>query len=428
MKFIKSTLPILLLCFLPFHLFAQWYKLPVPKTPYKWGMFCHEEYIPYNIICPAADGEIIYDIYCYISPSGGGNYNIMESQNDMGVDTSDYSDYGSGCCYNTVMASTSNLIHAFLYNKIGYQSLEYTSDNFSTTKRMNAYLPGPDCGPISITKNYIYVALQTDSLCINRTNIPSNTCNHISSYTDSGNGKLYFVNDSTGFILTYHRNSHAPNFLGKTNDYGATWNTVFSSATYNIKDYCFPSKDTGYIVMNDSAFKTTNGGITWNKLIVPGGSFTCIQFANSKLGYIGGTGGHLIKTTNGGATWTTETSNTVNAISSLYTFGPSVAYFVDSTMQIYKNQPGLSVPAIQSPISKLDVYPNPSNGKFTVEISSDVLNSQMDIYDVLGRSCYRADLVQPLSEINIPTLSKGVYYVRIIAPSGQSFQKSIVKY
>jgi hypothetical protein len=389
--------------------------------------------VPYNTIYPAANGEILYDIYCYISPSGGGNYGIMESTNDLGIDTIKYSNNGTGCCYTTVMASTSNLIHAFLFDKIGYQNLEYTNDNFSTITQMSAYLPGPGCGPVAITKNYIYVASQTsygpsDSLYINRTTISSNTYKYKSFYSDSGTGKLYFVNDSTGFMLTYHRNSHTPNLLIKTIDYGTTWNTIFSSAANNIKDFSFPTKDTGYLILNDSSYKTTNGGITWNKLTVPGSSYTCIRFANGLIGYVGGIGGYLIKTINGGTTWTTETSNTTETINTLYTFGTSVAYFVDSTMQIYKNQPGLNVAKIESTASKLNIFPNPSDGKFNVEIPSDMLNSQMGIYDVLGRCCYQAELVQLLSEMDFPALSNGVYYIRIMNPSGQSFQKTIVKY
>jgi hypothetical protein len=431
MKFIKSTLPILLLCFLPFWLFAQWYKLPAPNIPYKFGMLCNSLYVPYGNIYPAANGEIIYDIYCYLSPSSGGNYNIMESSDDLGIDTSKYSDNGMGCCSGTGMYSVNDSTHVFIENKAGWIFSYYTTNNFSSLKAFNAFIV-PYGGPSVVTKNYIYVASQSwfeynDSLYISRTTISSNTYKYKSFYSDSGTGKLYFVNDSTGFILTYHRNSHAPNFLGKTNDYGTTWNTVFSSPTYNSKDYCFPMKDTGYLILNDSVYKTVNGGITWNKLTVPGGSYTCIQFANGLIGYIGGSGGYLIKTINGGATWTSETSSTTNTISSLYTFGTSVAYFVDSTMKIYKNQPGLGAPVIQSPTSKLDIYPNPSNGEFTLEISSDLLKSQVTLYDVMGRLIYQTALAQTQSAINIPTLAKGIYYVKLVSPSGQFLQKKIVK-
>ena len=433
MKFIKSTLPILFLFLLPTHLFAQWYKLPLPRWPNSWNIVSCPggKPIPYDNIYPAGNGVIVYDFFC--KGGSGGTLVVMESLNDLGIDTERFEQNGIGCCYENVMSSSSAINHAFITNQAGYPSLYYTPNDFSSITQMNAYfLLGSGYGPVAITKNYIYIASQTsygpsDSLYINRTTISSNTYKYKSFYADSGTGKLYFVNDSTGFLLTYHRGANAPNLLVKTNDYGITWNTVFSSPTYNAKDYCFPTKDTGYLVLNDSAYKTTDGGISWNKLVVPGSSYRCIQFANGLIGYIGGMGGYLIKTVNGGTTWTTEISNTANTISSLYTFGPSVAYFVDSTMKIYKNQPGLDVAKIQSPISKFNLFPNPNEGVFTLDISSDLLNSECTIYDILGRPLYQANMVQEQTTINIPALAKGVYFMKLLSPSGQSLQKKFVK-
>src|SRR5579883_2634858 len=121
MKLIKNHALVTILLFFSLSTFGQWYKLPAPGIPYpKWAMLCNKTYIPYGNIYPASNGEIIYDIYCFNSPSSGGDYEIMESKNDLGIDAS-VADYnlGEGCCYSPAIVSKNDSVHGFILNDAG---------------------------------------------------------------------------------------------------------------------------------------------------------------------------------------------------------------------------------------------------------------------------------------------------------------------
>jgi hypothetical protein len=58
------------------------------------------------------------------------------------------------------------------------------------------------------------------------------------------------------------------------------------------------------------------------------------------------------------------------------------------------------------------VYPNPSNGEFTVELKNG-LTKTIDIIDVTGRIVLTKATDLDLVHLNINSLSNGVYYVKI---------------
>jgi hypothetical protein len=74
-----------------------------------------------------------------------------------------------------------------------------------------------------------------------------------------------------------------------------------------------------------------------------------------------------------------------------------------------------------------NIYPNPSAGGYTLQISASLLNSQLTIYDTQGRNVFQTKIVQENPVINIPSLAKGMYYVKLITPQQQSTEKTIVQ-
>lgn len=74
-----------------------------------------------------------------------------------------------------------------------------------------------------------------------------------------------------------------------------------------------------------------------------------------------------------------------------------------------------------------NIYPNPSAGGYTLQISANLLNSQLTIYDTQGKLIFQTNITQQNPEINIPSLAKGMYYVKLLTPQGQSMEKSIVQ-
>lgn len=91
----------------------------------------------------------------------------------------------------------------------------------------------------------------------------------------------------------------------------------------------------------------------------------------------------------------------------------------------------LSVPALaqdnrqQPSIDGLNFYPNPvSNGKIYITSKSS-LDKEVTIFDVLGKKVLQA--VLNAKELNISTLSPGVYIIKIREGEATATRKLIVK-
>ena len=130
--------------------------------------------------------------------------------------------------------------------------------------------------------------------------------------------KMQFLNSNTGYIAT--KISYNTNKLFKTTDKGRTWNIAFTRTIPNGDGFAFDFVDenTGFIFVDNSIFRTFNGGSTWQEQSLnvfnshPAQPFT-IKFANSSTGYITYINGEIenynlretkiLETTNGGYSW-----------------------------------------------------------------------------------------------------------------------------
>ena len=59
------------------------------------------------------------------------------------------------------------------------------------------------------------------------------------------------------------------------------------------------------------------------------------------------------------------------------------------------------------------VYPNPSNGEFTINLKGKVQNTKLSIVDMLGKEAFTSVITTQNSSFNIQHLSKGVYFVKV---------------
>jgi len=68
--------------------------------------------------------------------------------------------------------------------------------------------------------------------------------------------------------------------------------------------------------------------------------------------------------------------------------------------------------------SSVNIYPNPSDGSFTVSMQ-DILNKPViEIYNVLGQSIFTTNLIKPETKIDLKTQPKGVYFYNILDAKG----------
>lgn len=90
----------------------------------------------------------------------------------------------------------------------------------------------------------------------------------------------------------------------------AQWQTVFDSTDYSFSGIFFINNDTGFVAGYHSGnghsggtiLRTMNGGLTWDRTLVPI-MIMSVQFVNDSVGFAGGQDGGVYKTMNMGNTW-----------------------------------------------------------------------------------------------------------------------------
>ena len=164
--------------------------------------------------------------------------------------------------------------------------------------------------------------------------------------TTVGNDSIWAIGYSSFAVAAASRTSK----VFRSTNAGATWSTYsgFSVGTLaqNLTDIEFPTRLIGYAAGNrDTIYKTTDGGVTWNKLPLPYPGVTPqIQYrdmyaldANTVfLVGIGFPRKVVIRTTDGGATWTDITGN----ITTVYPVGNLTGIMMHDVNNGYVVGPG----------------------------------------------------------------------------------------
>ena len=176
------------------------------------------------------------------------------------------------------------------------------------------------------------IALSTNT-GISWQSVPSNTNEYLStvSFPEQNTG---FIGGSNGMILKtsdagytwsqlvspVNTDFSSSYFIDRNNGYLIGYNTIlqykagtlteldhgFSGAYFT--DVRFVNYQTGFICGRDRGsflIKTTDGGITWNKIAIPqlSGNVASMDFNGEKNGWLISTSGELIRTTDGGNSW-----------------------------------------------------------------------------------------------------------------------------
>lgn len=113
--------------------------------------------------------------------------------------------------------------------------------------------------------------------------------------------KVDFVDQNIGYAISKFR-------IFKTINGGLDWVCLNYPETNSLQNLCFLNKDTGFVVggnpLLNIILKTTDGGNNWTLTSDSSGSYLCsIYFVDSNVGYTGGRFGTFFKTTDCGLTW-----------------------------------------------------------------------------------------------------------------------------
>jgi photosystem II stability/assembly factor-like uncharacterized protein len=125
---------------------------------------------------------------------------------------------------------------------------------------------------------------------------------------------IYFTSSSKGFVAGDN------GYLASTSDSGRTWQKYPLNTTENINEIYFRNEDNGYLVAGRKLFITSDGGSNWRETVIFRQSefrnttptFLSIRFADKRRGHAIGSvlnsRGNVIdslvmRTTDGGETW-----------------------------------------------------------------------------------------------------------------------------
>ncbi len=431
----KVCLSLLVLLPLSIAANAQWYRLknyPNLNSGGDTNIYTSSPYLPYV----AGNGVILYGAIAHSVYFGhSGDETLMESKNDLDSCKYVYSNGGIGPGNIYSIASKNDSTICFVYTNSDYIGtlLVHSNTNFHPTpKRIEINQPAGGYGstmPSCFSDNYIYMStlisyLPIDSIVLYRITIANDSIKRYVTMKYRSPVQLHFTSDSTGFMLCTYVTDSAKSALVKTSDSGKTWRNSFLDSSHIIKGFCFPTPSIGYLTENNgNIYKTIDAGNTWIQLTSPTTmTLNCVSFSNGTNGYIGGKAGILYKTTDGGTSWTKEISGDPNSITSLYTFD-TVAYFIDTNYNIYKNEKPMSIESIQANRIEARAFPNPNNnGVFSIELKVNSEKFKVEVYTVLGEEVYSASLPQTpkeaLRKIDLGSQPTGIYLYRIISEKG----------
>ncbi len=239
---------------------------------------------------------------------------------------------------------------------------------------------------------------------------------------------VYFLDDYYGWTVGHH---DLYGTIYKTTDGGNSWQNKPYNTTTKLLSVCFPDADNGWISgQNGLIIKSTDGGETWNPQ--SSGVSTILHktyLINNNIGWIAGNSGIILRTDDGGNTWQTQTvPNT--SYTSLFFIDQNIGWAVGNDGIILKTING-GISFIENENNELlndydlsQNYPNPFNPstkiKFTIpqEVRGETRDVTLKVYDVLGNEI--ATLIneeKPIGEYEVEFngegLTSGIYFYQL---------------
>jgi hypothetical protein len=77
-------------------------------------------------------------------------------------------------------------------------------------------------------------------------------------------------------------------------------------------------------------------------------------------------------------------------------------------------------------LSEISIHPNPTSSLLEINISSELLNYNIEVFNIQGKKVLVKDQLKHQSKINIKHLKKGVYFLRILT-NKSSYIKKVIK-
>lgn len=243
------------------------------------------------------------------------------------------------------------------------------------------------------------------------------------------------------YRLCCRRRAHANQTEGillKTTDGGITWDFL-PAETAPLNSAFFTGTDKGYVTggfCNETAcsgeiLKTSDGGMTWIAQNIPPNTETLnsVCFPDANTGYLAGDNGTIFKTTDGGTIWSYQSSNVNQNLNSIFFPDATTGYIVGDYGTILRTTNGGFPVGIdkKQQMSSLKIYPNPASDHIILELpeSGSNMNGIITIFGMSGQVLIQQKAKDSMSEINISSLPKGIYFVKLTTEEKINFGKFI---
>ena len=149
--------------------------------------------------------------------------------------------------------------------------------------------------------------------------------------------EVQYVNGVTGYAVS------SGGIVLKTSNSGANWISLSTGTNYYLASLCFLNELTGFAagmeVIKDTAevLKTTNGGLTWNRLhtnSLPNGIINGVFFINESTGFVSQI--QDFRTTDGGNSWVYQ--GDISSSKKFYFLNNNTGYTFGGNHNIYKTK------------------------------------------------------------------------------------------
>jgi photosystem II stability/assembly factor-like uncharacterized protein len=212
--------------------------------------------------------------------------------------------------------------------------------------------------------------------------------------------------------------------IRRTTNGGDSW-TIIAPAL-NVKRLEMTSLSDGWAISDSELFKTTDGGATWQSVMVQNG-LQAIGFCNPRHGAIVGLGGLLLRTSDGGQTWLRDSSEFTSDLHSVCVLDSGHMWATgDNGLVLGFGDWALGIgeqagrPSPRERMVAVSVRPNPCRGRATLWFSEPLAQpARVTLVDVAGRVVMGvpARAGTRTLDLDLRQTPSGVYFVRMGAGS-----------
>jgi photosystem II stability/assembly factor-like uncharacterized protein len=237
---------------------------------------------------------------------------------------------------------------------------------------------------------------------------------------------ICFVDSMNGYfcgVPCVNNNTIIAGSAYKTTDGGQTWNVCIQtySATWNT--ICFVNTNIGFVASASGQIrKTTDGGYHWDQVYNGGINIKSIYFTDASNGCAVGDQGLILGTEDGGTTWVKQYSGTTNRLRSVYFTSITTGFIVGDNGTILKTTHGaVGLKENNSTENNFTIYPDPASDKL---FFSKKLNADFKIKDLCGREILSGRNSE--TGITVSGLTKGMYFIELSSENGV-YRHSFIK-